>query len=65
MERDTVQRQILLRKDTQERRNKIVAARRLIYDQNYVVDTPQVDTLLKDESLVPTKVQFHDQHCDI
>ena len=55
-EKDALQRNVLARRDTQERRNKIVAARRLIYEQNYVVDTPQVEALLKEESLVPTKV---------
>lgn len=55
-EKDALQRNVLVRRDTQERRNKIVAARRLIYEQNYVVDTPQVEALLKEESLVPTKV---------
>ena len=64
-ERDTFQRVALARKDTQERRNKVVAARRLIYEQNYVVDTPQVEALLKEESLVPTKVQSHSRLRDI
>ncbi|KIJ58126.1 hypothetical protein HYDPIDRAFT_34472 [Hydnomerulius pinastri MD-312] len=58
MERDTLQRQILARKDTKERRDKITAARRLIYEQHYVVDAPQVEVLLKEESLVPTKNAF-------
>ena len=56
MKKDNLQRQVLARRDTQERRNKIVAARQLIYKKNYVVDTPQVEALLKKESLVPTKV---------
>ena len=55
-EKDALQRNVLACRDTQERRNKIVAARRLIYEWNYVVDTPQVEALLKEESLVPTKV---------
>ena len=55
-EKDALQRNVLAHRDTQERRNKIVAARRLIYERNYVVDTPQVEALLKEESLVPTKV---------
>ena len=55
-EKDALQCNVLARRDTQERRNKIVAARRLIYERNYVVDTPQVEALLKEESLVPTKV---------
>ena len=58
MERDILQRQFLARTDTQERRDKIVAARQLIYEKNYVVNTPQVEALLKEESLVPTKVSL-------
>ena len=50
------ERQVLARVDTEERRGKVAAARQLIYHQHYVVDTPQVEALLKPESLVPTKV---------
>ena len=50
------QRQVLARVDTEERRGKVAAARLLIYQQHYVVDTPQAEALLKPESLVPTKV---------
>ena len=64
-EQDIFQRVDLARKDTHERRNKIITARQLIYEQNYVVDTPQVEALLKGESLVPTKVQSHSQLRDI
>ena len=42
--------------DTEERRGKVAAAHQIIYQQHYVVDTPQVEALLKSESLVPTKV---------
>ena len=55
-ENDMLQRVILARRDTVERREKISAARRLIYEGQYVVDTPQVESLLKPESLVPTIV---------
>ena len=58
-EGDFQQRELLARRDSRERRNKVVTARWLIYEQNYVVDTPQVEALLKEESLVPTKVRFH------
>ena len=51
-----LQRHLLARKDTEERRKKVVDARRFIYERQYVIDTPQVEALLKDESLVPTKV---------
>ena len=42
--------------DTKERRDKVAAACQLIYQQHYVIDTPQVEALLKPESLLPTKV---------
>jgi hypothetical protein len=54
--RDMLQRQVLAREDTRQRREKVAAARQLIYDQQYVVNTPQVEILLKDQSLVPTEV---------
>ena len=53
---DILQRRILARHNTTERRKKIYAARQLIYEAYYVVDTPQVEELLKPESLVPTIV---------
>jgi len=53
---DMRQRKVLARVDTEERWGKVTAARRLIYQQHYVVDTPQVEALLKPESLLPTKV---------
>jgi len=49
---------VLARRDTAGRRKKISSARRLIYEEQYVVDTPQVEVLLKPESLVPTVVCF-------
>ena len=57
MKKDSLQCQVLARRDTQERRDKIVTARQLIYEKNYIIGTPQVEALLKEESLVPTKVQ--------
>ena len=57
-ENDMLQRTILARRDTVERREKISAARRLIYEDQYVVDTLQVESLLKPESLVPTIVHI-------
>lgn len=48
---------MLARKDDRQRREKVAAARQIIYDQQYVVDTPQVERLLKGESLVPTEVR--------
>ena len=55
-EEDILQRGVLARRDTVERREKVFAARRLIYEEQYVVGTPQVETLLKPKSLVPTMV---------
>ena len=52
------QRNVLARHDTVGRREKVTSARRLIYEQQYVVNTPQVEALLKPESLVPTVVCF-------
>ena len=57
MDNDMLQRRILARRDTMERHEKITAARKLIYEAQYVVDTPQVEELLKPESLVPTVVR--------
>ena len=58
-----LQRQLLARRDTQERREKVVAACQLIYKKHYVVDTPQVEVLLREESLVPTKVNPTQSAC--
>ncbi|KAF8835853.1 hypothetical protein BDN67DRAFT_992306 [Paxillus ammoniavirescens] len=58
---DVLQRSILARRDTEERHKKVAAAQKLIYEQQYVVDTPQVEALLKNESLVPTKNAFSDR----
>lgn len=69
--KDIVQRRILTRRDTKERRLKVTTSRQLIYDKGYVVGTPQVEALLKEESLVPTMVRssrwlinstFNDNH---
>lgn len=53
---DMVQRDTLSRHDTEDRRAKVLSARRLIYEGQYNVDTAQVEALLKSESLVPTIV---------
>ena len=55
-ENDMLQHANLARRDTVERCEKVSAARRLIYEERYIVDTPQVESLLKPESLVPTIV---------
>ena len=43
----------------QNQHNKVVAARRLIYEKHYAVHSSQVKELLKNESLVPTLVQYY------
>ncbi|KIJ64394.1 hypothetical protein HYDPIDRAFT_90003, partial [Hydnomerulius pinastri MD-312] len=60
-ERDILQRKLLRRCDTKERREKVATARRLIYERQYTVDTAQVEALLKDESLVPTLNAFSER----
>ena len=55
-ENDMLQRADLARHDTVERHEKVSAALWLIYEERYIVDTPQVESLLKPESLVPTIV---------
>jgi len=57
MELDLLQRSLLSRSDTAHRREKIMSARKLIYEKHYAVDGAQVEELLKDESLVPTTVR--------
>lgn len=52
-ENDMHQHSILACCDTVERREKIFSSWKLIYEGKYVVDTPQVEALLKLESLVP------------
>ncbi|KAF9242150.1 hypothetical protein BU15DRAFT_73077 [Melanogaster broomeanus] len=56
--RDMLERELLARSDTQERRDKISSARELIYEKNYAVDNSQVEELLRTESMVPTVNAF-------
>ena len=46
-----------LRSDTTQRRGKIIQARDFIYNKGYVVNSKNVDNLLKEESYVPTEVR--------
>ena len=57
-EDDMLQHDVLVRRDMAERHKKILCARQLIYEGHYVINTPQVEALLKAESLVPTTVCF-------
>lgn len=53
---DMSQRELLLRVDNDSRQSKVLKARKLIYEDNYAVNSLQVQSLLKEESLVPTMV---------
>jgi hypothetical protein len=56
MTRDMTQRKTLARVDNIHRRGKIDAARRVIYEKNYQVDSAGVENLLRGESWVPNVV---------
>ncbi|KAH7923645.1 hypothetical protein BV22DRAFT_1015047 [Leucogyrophana mollusca] len=60
-ERDMLQRHLLARVDDDERRLKVKTAREIIYGNNYAVNTPKVEELLKPQSLVPTSNAFSDK----
>ena len=51
-------RQARARKDDEDRQNRVKAARSLIYQKGYVVNSTHVDDLLKVDSLVPTEASF-------
>jgi hypothetical protein len=46
------------REDTEKRRDNTELARDFIYNKGYVVNSKNVDKLLKAESYVPTKVRL-------
>ena len=54
--RDMRQRTTLSRVDNLQRQTKITAAREMIYERNWAVDSAPVQRLLKPESLVPSEV---------
>jgi hypothetical protein len=54
--RDMSQRQSLIRVDDADRRNKVLSARRLIYESNYATNSTRIEAHLKDESLTPIMV---------
>jgi hypothetical protein len=56
MHRDMIQRKSLARIDDAKRRNRTWSAREAIYLKNFAVDSTAVETLLKEDSLVPTAV---------
>jgi hypothetical protein len=57
MIRDMSQRVTMARVDDASRRGKVYAARRLIYEKQYRVNGAAIESLLKDQSLVPTSVR--------
>lgn len=56
MPRDMMQRETLARVDNLQRRNVVDAARRVIYDKNFQVNSTGVENILQATSLVPTAV---------
>jgi len=57
-EMDMLQWKLLQHSDTKEWCDKVVTARRLIYEVHYAVHTLQVEELIKSEFLVPTLVKY-------
>lgn len=58
MARDKTQRVTLARVDDIRRQGLVTAARRIIYDEHYTVNSAAVEALLKDQSLTPNIVRF-------
>jgi hypothetical protein len=54
------QRKTHARIDDEARRRKVDLAREIVYQKNYSVDTPAVEALLREESLVPSLVSFYE-----
>ena len=57
MIRDMSQRVTMARVDDNSRQGKVYAARRLMYEKQYRVNGAAIESLLKDQSLVPTSVR--------
>jgi hypothetical protein len=55
-DKDIVNQELLVRCNNHACLEKVRDAYNLIYNHNYAVGTPQVEALLKPESLVPTLV---------
>jgi hypothetical protein len=56
MARDMKQRVTMARVDNTQRRNVVDAARRVIYEKNFQVNSAGVENMLQDTSQVPTAV---------
>jgi hypothetical protein len=59
MRRDLSQRASLTRVDDIDRRSRLDAARKAIYERNNTVDGTAVENLLKEDSLVPAAVSIY------
>lgn len=60
---DMEQRESLARVDDIKWRVKVTFAQNIIYEKNYAVDGNTVETILKEQSLVPTLVSSHYARC--
>jgi hypothetical protein len=56
MARDMIQRETMARVDNDQRRYSVNAARRVIYEKNFLVNSSGVENILRETSLVPTAV---------
>ena len=62
MPQDMKQREPLARVDDEIRRGKVESARNIIYNKRFAVDSPAVEILLKEQSLVPTSVSLKNRY---
>ena len=58
MARDMIQRETMARVDDIHRRTSVNAARRVIYEKNFQVNSTGVENMLQDMSLVPTAASY-------
>src|ERR1700720_2643641 len=58
MARDMMQRETMARVDDIHRRSSVNAARRVIYEKNFQVNSTGVENMLRDMSLVPTVASY-------
>ena len=58
MLRDMKQRETLARVDNESSRCKMETVRDIIHKKNYAIDSVAVETMLKEESLVPAMVSL-------
>lgn len=65
MIRDMNQRKTLARVDDIHRQSKITAARRVIYEKHYQINSAAVENLLREESWVPNAVCIYQYFCHV